>query len=131
VLLIAIDGHSAAGKSTRVRTLQAALSQVTIMHTDDFYRPMPEVNRARLDAAGGYQQYYDWQRLEHEVLRPLARVPPSHVGRRRAWVVRRCVVWRHGAVNVMDATGDILGLAVLLVVGQATNNTARCRRCAS
>jgi uridine kinase len=71
-LLVAIDGHSAAGKSTLARTLQVALPQVMIVQTDDFYRPMPPVERARLDAAGGYQHYYDWQRLEQEVLRPLA-----------------------------------------------------------
>jgi uridine kinase len=84
VLLVAIDGHSAAGKSTLARTLQATLPQVTIVHMDDFYRPMLPADRARLDAAGGYQQYYDWQRLEHEVLQPLAQGTASRY-RRYDW----------------------------------------------
>jgi uridine kinase len=84
VLLVAIDGHSAAGKSTLARTLQGALPQVTIMHTDDFYRPMPDADRARLDAASGYQHYYDWQRLEQDVLQPLAQGTRSRY-RRYDW----------------------------------------------
>ena len=71
VTLLAIDGHSAAGKSSFAHALQQSRSDITIIHTDDFYRPMAEDIRARLDAAGGYDQYYDWQRLETQVLRPL------------------------------------------------------------
>jgi len=102
-VLVAIDGHSAAGKSTLARTLQAALPQVTIVHTDNFYRPMPEVDRARLDAAGGYQQYYDWQRLEHEVLQPLAHGSMSRY-RRYNWQQNTLDGWHevtpHGIVIV-------------------------------
>jgi uridine kinase len=72
LLLVAIDGHSAAGKSSLAAALQHALPDVTLVHTDDFYRPMREEERARLDAAGGYQSYYDWQRLEAQVLKPLS-----------------------------------------------------------
>lgn len=32
---------------------------------------MDEGERARLDAKGGYERYYDWQRLEAQVLAPL------------------------------------------------------------
>ena len=71
-LLIAIDGHSAAGKSTFARQLAQALPDTQIIHTDDFYRPMDETERFALDAEGGYQVYYDWQRLEGDVLKPLA-----------------------------------------------------------
>jgi uridine kinase len=69
--LLAIDGHSAAGKSSLAKALQAARPGAAIVHTDDFYRPLDSGYRAGLDAAGGYAEYYDWQRLEAEVLRPL------------------------------------------------------------
>lgn len=72
VTLLAIDGHSVAGKSSFARALQQSRSDLTIIHADDFYRPMPEDIRVQLDAAGGYNQYYDWQRLETQVLRPLS-----------------------------------------------------------
>ena len=71
VTLIAIDGHSAAGKSTLARSIANTLPTVSIVHTDDFYRVMDESERAQLDAPGGYEHYYDWQRLEAQVLAPL------------------------------------------------------------
>jgi uridine kinase len=70
--LVAIDGHSAAGKSSLARRIQQALAGVAIVHTDDFYRPLAETKRASLNAEGGYNWYYDWQRLEAQVLRPLS-----------------------------------------------------------
>jgi len=73
VVVAAIDGHSAAGKSTLARTIQQHLARVTIIHTDDFYRPLGAEERASLDASGGYDQYYDWERLEAQVLQPLSR----------------------------------------------------------
>jgi uridine kinase len=69
--LVAIDGHSAAGKSTLARILQTKHSDAVVAQTDDFYRPLDLGYRATLDAAGGYAEYYDWQRLEAQVLRPL------------------------------------------------------------
>jgi hypothetical protein len=39
-VLLAIDGHSAAGKSSLARTLQSAHSDATIVHANDFYRPL-------------------------------------------------------------------------------------------
>jgi uridine kinase len=72
VLIVAIDGHSAAGKSTLARAIANTLPSVTIVQMDDFYRSLDEEERSRLDAEGGYHQYYDWQRLEEQVLKPLA-----------------------------------------------------------
>jgi uridine kinase len=71
ITLVAIDGHSAAGKSSLARALQAKHRRAAIVQTDDFYRPLDVAYRATLDAAGGYAEYYDWQRLEAQVLRPL------------------------------------------------------------
>ncbi len=69
---IAVDGHSAAGKSTFARNLQTTLSNVQLVYGDDFYRVIPETERFNLNASEGYRRYYDWERLERQVLSPLA-----------------------------------------------------------
>ncbi len=76
-LLVAIDGQSAAGKSILARYIQRHLPHVSIVHADDFYQVMDEHERARLDAEGGYTTYYDWQRLETHVLKPLVQGQPA------------------------------------------------------
>ena len=77
-VLVAIDGHSAAGKSTLARNLQNTLANVQLVHGDDFYRVMPETERFDLDASEGYRRYYDWERLERQVLHPLAVQQEAH-----------------------------------------------------
>jgi len=81
VLVIAIDGHGAAGKST----IAAAVVQETgagLVHTDDFFEAGPEPGgsqRARLGVSAapaphdqrGLSAYYDWRRLRAEALEPL------------------------------------------------------------
>jgi uridine kinase len=81
VLVIAIDGHGAAGKST----IAAAVAQETgagLVHTDDFFNAGPEPGgpqRARLGVSAapaphderGLSGYYDWRRLRAEALEPL------------------------------------------------------------
>jgi uridine kinase len=69
---IAIDGHSAAGKSTLAQHVAASLRKAVIVYTDNFYRPMNEEKRFKLNAQEGYDYYYDWQRLKQEVLQPLS-----------------------------------------------------------
>lgn len=69
--LVAIDGHSAAGKSTLARTLQRRL-EAQLVSGDDFYRVMDEAERFSLDAEAGYRRYYDHERLAAEVLEPLS-----------------------------------------------------------
>jgi uridine kinase len=71
-LLVAIDGQSAAGKSTLARYIQQQIPNTVIVQADDFYRVMDEHERAALDARGGYLTYYDWQHLEAQLLLPLA-----------------------------------------------------------
>ncbi len=96
-LLIAIDGHSAAGKSTFASKLAQALtgaqSSAPIIHTDDFYRPINEDERFALDAASGYQRYYDWQRLKRDVLQPLSSGQPARF-QRYDWPTNRLDTWR-------------------------------------
>lgn len=70
-VLVAIDGHSAAGKSTLARTLQRRL-EAQLVSGDDFYGVMDEAERFSLDAEAGYRRYYDHERLAAEVLEPLS-----------------------------------------------------------
>ncbi len=91
-LLVGIDGCSAAGKSTLARFIQTHLPAVTIVHGDDFYRVMDEEARAALDAAGGYELYYDWQRLRNEVLEPLS-YKQSALYQRRNWSTGQLGAW--------------------------------------
>src|SRR5262249_12532612 len=63
VLVIAIDGHGAAGKST----IAAAVAEATgapLVHTDDFFDPAAP-------REPGLSGYYDWRRLRAEALEPL------------------------------------------------------------
>jgi uridine kinase len=62
LLVVAIDGHGAAGKSTITEAVAAATG-AAIVHTDDFFR----------DPAGPacLAGYYDWRRLRAEALVPL------------------------------------------------------------
>ena len=69
--IIAIDGPGGSGKTTRAATVAELLEGVPIVHGDDFYRAMPEHERAQLDPQQGYQRYFDWQRLRDQVLAPL------------------------------------------------------------
>jgi uridine kinase len=64
-LVVAVDGHGAAGKTTlateAARTLGAGL-----LHTDDFFHEAREIGDDELPMA----QYYDWPRLRSEALEP-------------------------------------------------------------
>jgi uridine kinase len=68
--VITWDGPSAAGTSTLAADLGLRLA-ASVVEGDDFYRDMPEEQRWSLDAAQGVEEYFDWQRLRHEVLEPL------------------------------------------------------------
>ena len=109
-LLVAIDGHSAAGKSTLAATLQdlleaSGLDKVTVVHMDDFYRVMPEPLRATLGAEEGYEQYYDPQRLREEVLEPLSSGKTSRY-RRYNW-----------ETNALGETSEVKPEGVVLIEG--------------
>lgn len=68
--IVAVDGHSASGKTTFARTLAGA-GPSTILHLDDFYRPMPSEERAVLTPADGAEQLFDVGRLATQALAPL------------------------------------------------------------
>jgi len=70
VLVLAIDGHGGAGKST-IAGAVARATGAALVHTDDFFRtptvrPYPAAAGARAMAC-----YYDWRRLRAQALEPL------------------------------------------------------------
>ena len=69
--LVGIDGQSGAGKSTLCARLHRELPDVIVIHNDDFYRVMDDAIRESFHAEQGYDLYFDWQRLEQQVLLPL------------------------------------------------------------
>jgi uridine kinase len=79
--IIAIDGLGGSGKTTLAATVAELLDGATVIHGDDFYRPMPEHEREQLDAQQGYHQYFDWQRLRDQVLSPLRAGQPARYQR--------------------------------------------------
>jgi uridine kinase len=82
ILVVAIDGHGAAGKTT-IAAVVAEATGAALVHTDDFFDAGPEPGapgRARLGVASagvstpaeqGLSAYYDWRRLRAEALEPL------------------------------------------------------------
>jgi len=70
VRIVAVDGHSAAGKSAFADSLTQRVD-ASIVHGDDFYRVMDDSERERLTAKQGADTYYDWQRMRSEALTPL------------------------------------------------------------
>src|SRR5262245_36513350 len=62
VLVVAIDGHGGAGKTT-IATAAARAIGAAVVHTDDFFIP------AR--AGAPLAEYYDWPRIRAEALEPL------------------------------------------------------------
>ncbi len=71
VRIVAVDGAGGSGKTTLAEGVAGYLGDCVVVHGDDFYRPMPDDEREQLDAEQGYQRYFDWQRLEAQVLEPL------------------------------------------------------------
>jgi uridine kinase len=70
VQMVAIDGQSAAGKSTFAAALAARID-AALVSGDDFYRVMNDEDRAQLSASDGIERYFDWERMRAEVLVPL------------------------------------------------------------
>jgi uridine kinase len=68
--MFAIDGHSAAGKSTFAAALAARLD-AALVPGDDFYRVMKDEDRAQLSQSEGIERYFDWERMRSDVLVPL------------------------------------------------------------
>jgi uridine kinase len=94
VIILAIDGHGAAGKSTIAEAVANATG-AALVHTDDFFQPQPArpaeparpARLARLAPAPvrpALADYYDWRRLRAQALEPL-RARLGAVFRRFDW----------------------------------------------
>lgn len=71
-IVVGVDGQGGAGKSTFAEQLVSQLDRpCALVHGDDFYRDMPDVDRVLLDPVEGVDQYFDWQRLRRQVLDPV------------------------------------------------------------
>lgn len=69
--LVAIDGRSAAGKSTLTSSIAEIIGHASVVRGDDFYRVMDDDRRFALAPAEGVAQDFDWQRLRSAALEPL------------------------------------------------------------
>lgn len=66
---VGIDGEGGAGKSTLAHDLAQYLAlSVAVVQGDDFYRDTPADEKSQLTPEEGYKEYFDWRRLESEVI---------------------------------------------------------------
>ena len=72
-ITIAIDGPSGAGKSSLAAWLQNKQEDCAVFHMDDFFLPVAQKTRERLQTPGGN---VDWERFLCEVLTPIRRGEP-------------------------------------------------------
>jgi uridine kinase len=126
--VVGIDGVGGAGKSTLAGRLVAGIPHAGLLSGDDFYREMPDGERAGLRPEEGYQRYFDWQRLRREVLVPAREGRRELVYRRYDWpagrlggVVRRPmpeVLVVEGVYTLRPDLADLLDVTVWVSVGQ-------------
>jgi uridine kinase len=91
-LVVGIDGPGGAGKSTLARRLGDHLAPATIVAMDDFYRPGADrADRAGAPAPRQIAADFDWQRLLHQVLRPLRYGSARY--QRYDWAADRLAEW--------------------------------------
>ena len=111
VILLAIDGHGAAGKSTIAEAVAKATG-AAIVHTDDFFQsPLPRPalpGDPGLPPPGGpaLADYYDWRRLRSQALEPL---------RARLGATFRRFDWERG--SGLDGTVTVPPNDLILVEG--------------
>jgi uridine kinase len=94
VLVVAMDGHGTAGKST----LAAEIARVTaaaLVHTDDFFLRQSACLGDQSPGSRSLRQYYDWRRIRAEALEPL------RAGRSAKF---RCFDWSRGTGLNGEAT---------------------------
>jgi uridine kinase len=120
-LVVAIDGHGAAGKSLLAAETGELLG-ATVVHLDDFFRA---AGSAVGEAESPMASYYDWQRLRREALRPL-RSGVRASFRAFDWetdgylpgevsVEPAAVILVEGVSSTADSLSDLIDRAVLVV----------------
>jgi uridine kinase len=70
ILVVAVDGHGAAGKST-IAAAVAYATGAALVRTDDFFQRPPARPGGAPDGGQALAQYYDWRRIRAEALEPL------------------------------------------------------------
>jgi len=136
-VVVALDGHSGAGKSA----LAAAVAEridAAVVHVDDFYREMPESERLELTAAQGFVRYFDWERLRAEAIVPLAKGTRARYGcfdwvtghglTKAVSVDPREVVLVEGVYAARPEFEDLLDLKVLVELPDARRDERRQQR---
>src|SRR5258707_10880678 len=91
-LFVAIDGGAGAGKSMLARGIRDQLGLVSVLRTDDFFRPLNEHQIARMAPEKLYELYFPWERMRDEALMPLRRGEPAKY-RRYDWSTDRLQDW--------------------------------------
>jgi uridine kinase len=98
VLVVAIDGPGASGKST-IAGIVAAATGAALIHTDDFFAGPQEAEQA-------LGRYYDWRRLRGQALEPLLQGQPASFRR---------FDWERG--SGLDGTVGVQASEVIIVEG--------------
>jgi len=70
ILVVAIDGHGTAGKSTIAASVAGATG-AALVHTDDFFLAQPASRSGQPSRLRSLGQYYDWKRIRAQALEPL------------------------------------------------------------
>jgi uridine kinase len=89
--LVCIDGLGGAGKSTLAEAVTSERPDVTVVHGDDFYGP-PTSDWTTWTPQQGYERYFDHDRLEDQVLRPLRSGSPASF-QRYDWSANTLADW--------------------------------------
>lgn len=76
-VLVAIDGAGGAGKSTLARQILEKCGDASIIEMDDFYRPEEVSVRRAWTPQEGYDNFFDWQRFQDQVLKPIQNGRPA------------------------------------------------------
>jgi uridine kinase len=101
-LVIAIDGHGAAGKST-IADIVAEVTGAALVRTDDFFTQPAGPDPA---AAGlAISRYYDWARLRAEALQPLRAAGAAPAG---------SLIVVEGVTSAAPALADLVDRAVFV-----------------
>ncbi len=76
LVLVAIDGHAGAGKSTLASWLATHLQHAQVITLDDFYRALSPQQQQQLQADKALQAYFDVTSFATQILQPLANQMP-------------------------------------------------------